>query len=628
MKIFTRNPLQSLVQIRCLQSSGRALNVFLGHICPKCSKKDGGTSSENQASTCTCLQRFFAPSTSDSAAVESTNGENTEVLNALPELSGCTPSSLLDDTEKSVSTTEHPRKSSVHQRLKIWISSGHNGIMGRYGNKLDFGVPKKLSAEHINHGWPDWLMNVAPEAVHGWFPQQSDSYEKLGKIGQGTYSNVYKARDLKTGKFVALKKVRFVSVDPESIRFMAREIIILRKLNHPNIIKLEGIITSSISQSLYLVFEYMEHDLVGLAATPGLKFTEPQIKCLLQQLLSGLDHCHSNGVLHRDMKASNILIDSCGVLKIADFGLAASFDPDSQLPLTSRVATLWYRPPELLLGTTKYGPSVDMWSTGCILAELFAGKPILPGRTEVEQIHKIFKLCGSPCDDYWKKLDVPQTGMFKPSCQYRRCLAETFKGFPPSALVLLDNLLALEPEARGTAASTLQSDFFRTNPLACSPSSLPKCPASKEYDAKLRREEARRQRKARGSESVIQENESVKLSHDANGSIKLKEHEYNTPANISGANLSSGHEPQTLATEVQYPGCDPTWNSRGNEAHTSYKDLGTAGPMMNPRNKGKRFQHSGSMITAKGNMDQMLKEHERNIQEAVRKARFNKSREL
>lgn len=101
------------------------------------------------------------------------------------------------------------------------------------------------------------------------------------QVGQGTYSSVYKARDLKTGKFVALKKVRFVNVEPESVRFMAREILILRKLNHPNIIKLQGIITSSVSRSLYLVFEYMEHDLVGLAATPGLKFTEPQVIVIL-----------------------------------------------------------------------------------------------------------------------------------------------------------------------------------------------------------------------------------------------------------------------------------------------------------------------------------------------------------
>ena len=108
-----------------------------------------------------------------------------------------------------------------------------------------------------------------------------------------------------------------------------------------------------------------------------------QVKCYLQQLLRGLDHCHSRGVLHRDIKGSNLLIDNSGVLKIADFGLASFFDPNQTQPLTSRVVTLWYRPPELLLGATRYGAAVDLWSTGCILAELYAGKPIMPGRTEV-----------------------------------------------------------------------------------------------------------------------------------------------------------------------------------------------------------------------------------------------------
>jgi len=130
----------------------------------------------------------------------------------------------------------------------------------------------------------------------------------------------------------------------------------------------------------------MEHDLAGLAALSGQRFTEPQVKCFMRQILEGLRHCHARGVLHRDIKGSNLLIGDNGVLRIADFGLATFFDPGKTQPMTSRVVTLWYRPPELLLGPTEYRVAVD--------------KPIMPGQTEIEQLHKIFTLCGSLFEDY------------------------------------------------------------------------------------------------------------------------------------------------------------------------------------------------------------------------------------
>ncbi|XP_016501566.1 putative serine/threonine-protein kinase At1g54610 isoform X1 [Nicotiana tabacum] len=548
------------------------------------------------------------------------------------------------------------------QRSKSWVVS----------------MPHSAEGELSAAGWPLWLSSVAQEAIQGWVPRSAESFEKLNKIGQGTYSNVYKARDLKTNKIVAMKKVKFVNMDPESVRFMAREIFILRRLDHPNVMKLEALVTSRISGSLYLVFEYMEHDLAGLAAAPGIKFTEPQIKCYTQQMLRGLEHCHSRGVLHRDIKGSNLLIGDNGVLKIGDFGLATTFEPNQKQPLTSRVVTLWYRAPELLLGATEYGVAIDMWSAGCILAELFAGKPIMPGRTEVEQMHKIFKLCGSPSEEYWRKSKLPHATSFKPQNPYKRCIADTFKDFPPSALALVDVLLSIEPEKRGTASSALNSEFFKTKPLPCDPYTLPKYPPSKEYDAKVRDHEARRRKaktiKGHGGESTKKSprQSKEKLTTEFNAhkqgqpskSISVK---YN-PLEDNGTGFSI--EPPILryrnrlahSNSVIHPNtAGYTWSNKVKEDSSAITERAYAASQHGvellrqgshkPRAAGefssirsrrddrssfgdstvyvpKRSRRilSGPLVPAGGSMEDMLKEHERQIQEAVRKARQDKTR--
>ncbi|RDX71427.1 putative serine/threonine-protein kinase, partial [Mucuna pruriens] len=580
------------------------------------------------------------------------------------------------------------------------------------------GVPKAIEGEQVAAGWPAWLSSVAGEAIKGWIPRSANTFERLHKIGQGTYSTVYKARDVINQKFVALKKVRFDNLDPESVKFMAREIHVLRRLEHPNIIKLEGLITSNMSRSLYLVFEYMEHDLTGLASNPDIKFSEPQLKCYMQQLLSGLDHCHSHGVLHRDIKGSNLLIDNNGVLKIADFGLASSFDPHHSVPLTSRVVTLWYRPPELLLGANHYGVAVDLWSTGCILGELYTGRPILPGKTEVEQLHRIFKLCGSPSDDYWLKLRLSHSTVFRPPHHYRRCIADTFKDYPSTALKLIETLLSVEPAHRGTAAAALKSEFFTSEPLPCEPSSLPKYAPCKEIDAKLR-EEARRQGALGGRDQKVasgvrqekglranvtaKDNADPGLSQGRYSSSKNRSELYNphrkpvsgilvfphkqsedvkeTESNFSGhlykrsshsgplvpgsvwakggkgvddmppasnkgnlSKLSGLVASRTLLSEDQEDkqvhlhhrkpievrqSAESTSGSESRRRQDQIENRRVPAEKSTPGGResmGNKIYLSGPLMVSTSNMDQMLKEHDRKIQEFSRRARIDKSR--
>ena len=231
--------------------------------------------------------------------------------------------------------------------------------------------------------------------------------------------------------------------------------------------------------TFYLVFDFAEHDLAGLLSNANVKFNLGEIKKVMQQLLNGLYFIHSQKILHRDMKAANILITKAGILKLADFGLARAFSLPAHKNgaanrYTNRVVTLWYRPPELLLGERNYGPPVDMWGAGCIMAEMWTRSPIMQGNTEQHQLTLIAQLCGAICPEVWpgvEQLDL-YSKMEVPKIQKRR-VKERLKPYVKDqwAVDLLDRLLTLNPSARIDSDTALNHDFFWSDPM---PQSLEK----------------------------------------------------------------------------------------------------------------------------------------------------------
>ncbi|KAK9854096.1 hypothetical protein MYU51_004839 [Penicillium brevicompactum] len=240
-------------------------------------------------------------------------------------------------------------------------------------------------------------------------------YTFVGKLGEGTFGEVYKAKSKKDNTVVALKKI-LMHHEKEGFPITAiREIKLMKALSHINILQLKemaierGKGEGRKKPSMYMVFPYMEHDLSGLLENPAVHFSEPQIKCYLMQLLEGLKYLHGQRILHRDMKAANLLISNGGILQIADFGLARPYDDAPPLPgkgggeskreYTALVVTRWYRPPELLLQLRKYTTAIDLWGVGCVFGEMFKGKPILTGNSDLNQAQLIFNLVGTPTEE-------------------------------------------------------------------------------------------------------------------------------------------------------------------------------------------------------------------------------------
>eukprot|EP01018_Ginkgo_biloba_P032192 Gb_22030 [translate_table: standard] len=291
-------------------------------------------------------------------------------------------------------------------------------------------------------------------------------YEKLEKVGEGTYGKVYKAKHKITGQLVALKKTRLETEDEGVPATAVREVSLIQMLSKdPHFVRLLDVQhkeTKSGKPMLFLIFEYLESDLknyIDDLFKSQKKMPVMEIKRFMYQLCNGIAYCHGHGVLHRDLKPSNLLVNKeTGMIKIADLGLGRAFT----IPVkeyTHEIVTLWYRAPEVLLGATHYSTSIDMWSVGCIFAELYRLRSLFHGDSELQQILHIFKLLGTPNEDVW-----PGVSKLNDWHEYPRWrpdnLSSAVPDMEPNAVDLLSKMLCYEPLHRISAKRALMHPYF------------------------------------------------------------------------------------------------------------------------------------------------------------------------
>ncbi|KAJ6131953.1 hypothetical protein N7471_007168 [Penicillium samsonianum] len=327
---------------------------------------------------------------------------------------------------------------------------------------------------------------------------ESVYYRKPGNesvIGAGTYGKVFKGIHVYTQRKVALKKIRMEGEKDGFPVTAVREIKLLQHLRNHNVVSLLEVMVEK--NECFMVFEYLSHDLTGLINHPTFSLTLSHKKDLAKQMFEGLNYLHHRGVLHRDIKAANILISNRGLLKFADFGLARFFSKSRQLDYTNRVITIWYRPPELLLGETRYGPAVDVWSAACVCMEMFTKKAVFPGEGgELSQMDKIYNALGTPTKTEWPDLvEMPWFHLMRPTERRKRVFEDVYRDVLTSgAMDLISSIFRYDPSQRPSAEDVLKHPYFVSEqPTPHPPIELEHVEGDwHEFESKALRKEARR----------------------------------------------------------------------------------------------------------------------------------------
>ncbi|KAL6936703.1 hypothetical protein ACO0R3_000306 [Hanseniaspora guilliermondii] len=493
--------------------------------------------------------------------------------------------------------------------------------------------------------------NLNDPHYHGLITEIQDHYEPLVKhiMGKGSFGEVIKGINLQTNRLVAIKKLKIMKTDDIFPIVAQREIMILKKMCHHNVITLNDVIfdnfekfaikpkeqaTSSTKSSsrnpfmteaevnsmgnptniapdrfFYMVLPYMVSDLAGIIHNPYFELTIPKIKNILMQMLSGLDYIHKMKYFHRDIKTANILIDQNGILKIADFGLSRLYygcPPNKKLPggsgagmkFTALVVTRWYRAPEIVLCDRFYTTAIDIWGVGCIFGEFFIKKPILQGKTDIEQGHLIFQMFGKPDYQSWPTLKyLKQFDAHYSNKQYLGNYKGLFGSFLDEVgLDLFQKMMTLDPYQRITASAALEHEWFTMEP----------CPVEHLQ-----------------FEKVMESHES-----DINNFDKLREEMLSKAANKSKINYNSSRHsenPQTSSVSRFRGGADKLASKRARSEEDLNKTLQLLDDVQPLNNDRYHRYNRNQMRNVTGSRFETYSRFQGNT-ETVTKSRFNNQR--